>query len=78
MDVLRRMKLIVDTESMVNSFVQYLSLWVSLVAQIVKNLPVMQEIEPGLNLWVEKIPGKGNGCPFYYSCLENSMDRVTW
>ena len=43
MDVLRRMKLIVDTESMVNSFVQYLSLWVSLVAQIVKNLPVMQE-----------------------------------
>ena len=58
MDVLRRMKLIVDTESMVNSFVQYLSLWVSLVAQIVKNLPVMQEIEPGLNLWVEKIPWK--------------------
>ena len=53
------MKLIVDTESMVNSFVQYLSLyWVSLVAQIVKNLPVMQEIEPGLNLWVEKIPWK--------------------
>ena len=58
-DVLRRMKLIVDTESMVNSFVQYLSLyWVSLMAQIVKNLPVMQEIEPGLNLWVEKIPWK--------------------
>ena len=59
MDVLRRMKLIVDTESMVNSFVQYLSLyWVSLMAQIVKNLLVMQEIEPGLNLWVEKIPWK--------------------
>ena len=59
MDVLRRMKLIVDTESMVNSFVQYLSLyWVSLVAQIVKNMPVMQEIEPGFNLWVEKIPWK--------------------
>ena len=58
-DVLRRMKLIVDTESMVNSFVQYLSLyWVSLMAQIVKNLLVMQEIEPGLNLWVEKIPWK--------------------
>ena len=20
-------------------------------------------------------PGEGNGCPFQYSCLENSMDR---
>ena len=23
-------------------------------------------------------PGAGNGNPFQYSCLENSMDRVTW
>ena len=24
-----------------------------------------------------KSPGEGNGCPFYYSCLENPMDRGT-
>ena len=23
-------------------------------------------------------PGDGNGYPFQYSCLENSMDRGTW
>ena len=23
-------------------------------------------------------PGKGNGCPLQYSCLENSMDREAW
>ena len=23
-------------------------------------------------------PGEGNGCPFQYSCLENSMDRGAW
>ena len=23
-------------------------------------------------------PGEGNGCPFQYSCLENSMDKGTW
>ena len=23
-------------------------------------------------------PGEGNGNPFQYSCLENSMDRGTW
>ena len=23
-------------------------------------------------------PGEGNGEPFQYSCLENSMDRVAW
>ena len=25
-----------------------------------------------------KSPGKGNGNPFQYSCLENSMDRRAW
>ena len=29
-------------------------------------------------LWVRKIPGKGNGNPLEYSCLENSMDRAAW
>ena len=23
-------------------------------------------------------PGEGNGYPFQYSCLENSMDRGAW
>ena len=28
--------------------------------------------DPGL------IPGEGNGNPFQYSCLKNSMDRGAW
>ena len=27
---------------------------------------------------VERSPGEGNGYPFQYSCLENSMDRGAW
>ena len=45
--------------------------WASLVAQLVKNLPVIQETwEP----WVGKILGEGRGYPLQYSGLENSMD----
>ena len=29
---------------------------------------------PGLG----RSPGEGNGYPFQYSCLENSMDRGAW
>ena len=29
----------------------------------------------GLDPWVRKIPGRENGKPLQYSCLENSMDR---
>ena len=29
---------------------------------------------PGLR----RSPGEGNGNPFQYSCLENSMDRRAW
>ena len=29
---------------------------------------------PGLG----RFPRKGNSSPLQYSCLENSMDRVTW
>ena len=29
---------------------------------------------PGLG----RSPGKGNGYPLHYSCLENSMDRGAW
>ena len=45
----------------------------SLVAQMVKNPPAMQET------WVQslvgKIPWRGNGYLLQYSGLENSMDR---
>ena len=40
----------------------------SLVAQMVKNLPVTQETFSGLG----RSPGAGNGNPLQYSCLENS------
>ena len=45
----------------------------SLVAQIVKNLPEMQET------WVQSLgqedPLRKNGNPLQCSCLENPMDR---
>ena len=51
--------------------------WASLVAQMVKNLPAVQEI------WVRSLghedsPGEGSGNPPQYSCLENPMDRGAW
>ena len=45
----------------------------ALMAQVVENLPECRR--PRFNPQVGKIPGKGNGNPFQYSCLENSMDR---
>ena len=53
--------------------------WASLVAQMLKNLPAMQKT------WVQSLglipgsgtsPGEGNGNPFQYYCLENSMDSI--
>ena len=38
---------------------------------MVKNLPAMI---PGSG----RSPGEGNGNPFQYSCLKNSMDREAW
>ena len=51
--------------------------WSSLVAQMVKNLPVMQVT------WVQSLGREGpleegNGNPLQYSCLENPMDREAW
>ena len=43
----------------------------SLVAQMVKNLPAMQET------WVQS-PGEENSNPLQYSFLENPMDRGAW
>ena len=44
---------------------------------MVKNLPAMWET------WVQSLgwedsPGEGNGNPFQYSCLKNSIDRGAW
>ena len=49
----------------------------SLVAQKVKNPPVMQETQVR-SLSQEDSPGEGNGNPLQYSCLENPMDRGAW
>ena len=49
----------------------------SLMAKMVKNLPAMPETQgsiPGSG----RSPGIGNGNPFQYSCLENSMDGGAW
>ena len=58
--------------------------WTSLVAQTVKNPPVMWET------WVQFVgredpleegmatPGGGHGNPLKYSCLEVLMDRGAW
>ena len=50
--------------------------WVSLVAQLVKNL--LQCKRPRFDPWVGMIPSRGNSYPLWYSCLENPMDRGVW
>ena len=44
----------------------------SLVAQLVKNLPTMQET------WVGKIPKEVKGVPFQYFGFENSTDCIVY
>ena len=70
-------KILINGLSNMIPFYRY---WASLVAQMVKNLPAMQEIHagdlgsiPGLG----RSTGAGNGNPLQYSYLENSMDRET-
>jgi len=46
----------------------------SLVAQTVKNLPVMQSSIPGL----DRSPGEGNGYSLQCYSWKNSMDRGAW
>ena len=50
--------------------------WASLLAKLVKKLPVMREtwVHPGLG----RFPGEGKGYPLQYSGLENSMDCSPW
>ena len=49
----------------------------SLMAQLVKNPPAMQETQvsiPGLG----RSPGEGNGNPLLYSCLGNPVRNGAW
>ena len=48
----------------------------SLVDQLVKNLPAIQEAQ--FNPWVGKIPWRREWQPLQYSCLENPVDRGAW
>ena len=48
--------------------------WASLVAQLVKNLPAMQETQVR-SLGRKNPPGEGKGNPLQYSCLVNPMVR---
>ena len=50
----------------------------SLVAQMVKTLPTKQETQVQSLGCYGRSPREGNGNPFQYSCLENSMDRGAW
>ena len=50
---------------------------ISLVAQLVKIQPRMQET-PGLIPGLGRSPGKRNGNPCPRSCLGNLMDRGPW
>ena len=55
----------------------YKSKWVSLVSQMVKNLPAMQETQVQSQGWEDPLE-KGLATPLQYSCLENPMDRGPW
>ena len=50
--------------------------WCSLVAQMVKHVPAMQEIQ--VQSLGRKDPLAGNGNPLQYSYLESSKDRGAW
>ena len=50
----------------------------SLEAQLVKNLPAMQETGLDLIPGLGRSPGEENGNPLQYSCLENPTDRGAW
>ena len=51
--------------------------WASLVAQIVKSLPAMQETWVRSLGWEDSL-GEGNGNPLQYPSLGNPTDRGAW
>ena len=67
-----------------NVLIEFLSFYItvylqraSMVVQMVKNLPVVQETRVQ-SLGRGRSPGERNGNPLQYSCLENLMDRGAW
>ena len=52
-------------------------LWDLRIVHMFKNLPAMKG-EPGSIPGFGRSPGKGNGNPLQYSCLENPMNRGAW
>ena len=46
------------------------------MAQMVKNLPAMQETQ--VQSLGGESPGEGSGTPLQYSCLENPVGRGAW
>ena len=53
------------------------TLWGSLMAQWVKSLPAVQEIQADVSFIPRsgRCPGKGHASPLQYSCLKNPLDR---
>ena len=47
----------------------------SFLAQLVIGLQCRR---PSFDPWLGKYPGKGNGSPLQYPCLENLMDTGDW
>ena len=45
---------------------------------MVKNSPANARNVRDASLISGRSPREGNGNPFHYSCLENSMDRGAW
>ena len=56
-----------------HSYLSLLPLRASLVAQLVKNLPVG---DLGLISGLGRFPGEGKGYSLQYSCLDNFMDCI--
>ena len=56
---------------------EYIHLWASLVAQMIKNLPTMWETLGSIPK-SGRFPGERDSYPLQYSCLENPMDRGAW
>ena len=56
-------------------FYHHKNIW---LAQMVKNLPSMQETQEGSIPGSRRSSGVGHGNPLQYSCLENPMDRGAW
>ena len=57
----------------------YAYIWVSPMAQWLKNLPAMQDTgDAGLIPGLGRFPKVGNGNPLKYSCLGNPMNRGAW